>query len=253
LIVIIIMAPKKVTNGALKRGERSNHTGPSSKIVVESVNPADLSTEEVPFDAAGAQQPVATTATITMAHFDDDDDDVSSQFNPPQIRTHLETMVGRRSAEVTGLMGSEASVPILFGGQTGASTAAGTILGNNLSRLGSRTDEQMVSNYPLAHDDPFPPNQDRTDSGLGVSQVEYHHYRPGIAATTPPYSSSGVGIRGSGGDRFRSAVQTGTGIFKNAFGDQWTTDMNDPIPEDKPPRTEIINHVIKICVFLVIH
>ena len=43
--------------------------------MVESVNPADLSTEEVPFDAVGSQQPVATTATITMADFDNDDDD----------------------------------------------------------------------------------------------------------------------------------------------------------------------------------
>jgi hypothetical protein len=84
---------------------------------------------------------------------------------------------------------------------------------------------------------------------LGVSQVEYHYYQPDIAATTPPYSSAGVGIRGSGNDRFKSAAQTGTGIFKNAFGEQWTTDMNDPIPEDTPPCTEMINHFIKICGF----
>jgi ribosomal protein S24E len=25
--------------------------------------------------------------------------------------------------------------------------------------------------------------------------------------------------------------------------------MNDPIPEDTPPRTEIINHIVKICGF----
>jgi ribosomal protein S24E len=25
--------------------------------------------------------------------------------------------------------------------------------------------------------------------------------------------------------------------------------MNDPLPEDTPPRTEIINHIIKICGF----
>jgi hypothetical protein len=183
-----------------------------------------------------------------MADFDDDDD-VSSRFNPPQICTHLETMVARRSTEVTGLMCSEASVTSLFSGQTGASTVVGTILGNKLSRLGPRIDEQTVSNDPLAYCDPFSRNQDLTDSGLGVSQVEYHHYRPEIAATTHPYSSAGVGIHGSGGDRFRSAAQTGTGIFKNAFGDQWTTDMNDPIPEDATPRTEIINHIIKICGF----
>ena len=72
MIVIIIMAPKKVAKGALQCGERGNPTGPRPEIVVESVNPADLSTEEVPFDAVGSQQPVGTTATITMADFDDD-------------------------------------------------------------------------------------------------------------------------------------------------------------------------------------
>jgi hypothetical protein len=243
LIVIIMMAPKKVTKGALKRGERGNPTGPRPEIVVESVNPGELSTEEVPFDAVGSQQPVGTTATITMADFDDDDD-VSPRFNPPQIRTHLETMVAMRSTEVTGLMGSEASVPSLFSGQTGACTVVGTIMGNNLSCLGPRIDEQTATNDPLAHGDPFSRNQDRTDSGLGVSQVEYHHYRPEIAATTPPYSSAGVDIRGSGGDRFKSTAQTG--IFRNTFGDQWTTDMNDPVPEDTPPRTD---NLIQICGF----
>jgi hypothetical protein len=76
-----------------------------------------------------------------MADFDDDDDDndVSSRFNPPQIRNHSETMVTRRSPEVTGLMGSEASVPSLFIGQTGASTVV-AIMGNNLSHLGPRID-----------------------------------------------------------------------------------------------------------------
>jgi hypothetical protein len=238
----------KVTKGALKRGERGNPTGPRPEIVVESVNPADLSTEEVPFDAGGSQQPVGTTATITMADFDDDDDDddVSPQFNPPQIWTHSETMVAMRSTEVTGIMGLEASVPSLFSGQTGASTVVGTIMGNNLNRLGPRIDEQTVSNDPLANGDPFSRNQDRKNSGLGVSQVEYHHYRPEIAATTSSYLSAGVGILGSGIDRFKSTAQTGTGIFKNTFGDQWTTDMNDPIPEDIPPCTDIINQFVKI-------
>jgi hypothetical protein len=89
LIVIIIMAPKKVTKGAPKRGGRGNPNGPCPKIVAESVNPADLSTEEVPFDAVGSQQPAATTATTTMVQDDDDDDDdddVSSRLNPPQTR-----------------------------------------------------------------------------------------------------------------------------------------------------------------------
>jgi hypothetical protein len=268
------MAPKKVTKGALKRGERSNPTGPRPENVVESVNPADLSTEEVPFDAVGSQQPVATSATITMADFDKDDDDydddVSSRFNPPQIRTRSETMATRRFVEAAGLMGSETSVPSLFGGQTGASTAVGKILGNNVGRFGSRVDEQTLPNDPLAHGDPFSHNQGRTDSGfghqggehpaterdggrfvsgLGVPQVDYRHYQSGTAVTTPPYLSAGIDLRGSGGEQFRSAAQTGTGIFKNAFANQWTADMDDPLPEDTPPRTEIINHFIKICGF----
>jgi hypothetical protein len=70
-----------------------------------------------------------------------------------------------------------------------------------------------------------------------------------MATTTPPYLSAGIDIRGSGGDRFRSAAQTGTGIFKNAFADQWTANMDDPLPEDTPSHTEIINHFIKICGF----
>jgi hypothetical protein len=65
----------------------------------------------------------------------------------------------------------------------------------------------------------------------------------------PPYLSAGIDIHGSGGDWFRSAAQIGTGIFKNAFADQCTANMDDPIPEDTPSCTEIINHFIKICGF----
>jgi hypothetical protein len=43
--------------------------------------------------------------------------------------------------------------------------------------------------------------------------------------------------------------QSGTGIFKTAFDDQWTTDMDDPEPEDTSPRTDIMNHVTNICSF----
>jgi hypothetical protein len=50
--------------------------------------------------------------------------------------------------------------------------------------------------------------------------------------TTPPYLSDGACIRGSGGDRSKSAAQSGTGIFKTAFVDQWKTDMDDPEPGD---------------------
>jgi hypothetical protein len=84
---------------------------------------------------------------------------------------------------------------------------------------------------------------------LSGSQVDYCHPRSGGAATTPPYLSASVDIHGSGGDWFSSAAQTGTGIFKNAFSDQWIADMDDPIPEDAPPHTEIINRIIKICGF----
>jgi hypothetical protein len=48
------MIPKKVTKRAAKCGERGNPNGPRPEIVAESVNPADLSTEEVPFDAVGS-------------------------------------------------------------------------------------------------------------------------------------------------------------------------------------------------------
>jgi hypothetical protein len=61
------MTPKKVTKGAPKHGGKVNPTGPYPEIVVEMVNPADLSTEEVPFDAVGSQQLAGTTTTKTMA------------------------------------------------------------------------------------------------------------------------------------------------------------------------------------------
>jgi hypothetical protein len=131
-------------------------------------------------------------------------------------------------------------------------------------------DEPAASNDPLVYGNPFSRYQNRTDSafgnqegkntaterdfgrfgsGLSGSKVDYHHPQSGVAATTPPYVSAGADAFGSGGDQFRSAAQTGTGIFKNAFGDQWTMDMNDPLPEDTPPCTEIINHIVKICGF----
>jgi hypothetical protein len=79
---------------------------------------------------------------LMIIHDYDDyyDDDVSSQFNTPQIRTRSEMMTARRFAEAAGLMDSEASVRSLFGGKTGASTAVGKILDTNVGRFGSRTD-----------------------------------------------------------------------------------------------------------------
>jgi hypothetical protein len=44
-------------------------------------------------------------------------------------------------------------------------------------------------------------------------------------------------------------AHSGTGIFKNTFADRWTADMDDPEPEDTSSRTDIINHIIKICGF----
>jgi hypothetical protein len=68
LIVIIIMAPKKVTKGAPKHGEKVNPTDLRPKNVVEMVNSPELLVEEVPFDAVDSPQPTVTTAATTMAH-----------------------------------------------------------------------------------------------------------------------------------------------------------------------------------------
>jgi hypothetical protein len=120
----------EVTKGAPKSGEKVNPTDPRPKIVVETVNSPELSVEEVPFDAVDAPKPAVTAAATTMAQDDYDDEDVPVRFNPPQIRTRSETRAARRFAEAAGLMGSEASVPNLFGGQPESDTAVGQILGN---------------------------------------------------------------------------------------------------------------------------
>jgi hypothetical protein len=167
-------------------------------------------------------------------------------------------------------MGSESSVPNLFDGQTGSETAGGKILGNNLGHFGSGFDEPVASNDPLAYGDPFSQYQNQIDSGfghqegknmatvrdfghfgsvLGASEVDCCHYLSGTAVTMPPYLSAGAGICGSGGDRSKSADQSGTGIFTTAFADQWTTDIDDPEPEGASPCTDNINHIIKICGF----
>jgi hypothetical protein len=172
LIVIIIVAPTKVTKVAPKHAEKENPTGPRPKIVAKLDNPADLWTEEVPFDAVGSQQPVATTATTTTVQFDDDDDDVSSWFNPPQTRTRWEKMVGRRSVEMTGLVGSKASVPNLSGEQPEADTAVGRVLGNNFGCFGSGLGVYTVSNDPLAYCDPLSRNQGRTESDFDHQEGE---------------------------------------------------------------------------------
>jgi hypothetical protein len=147
-------------------------------------------------------------------------------------------------------------------------------LDNNTGHFGSRVDEQTLPNDPLAHGDPFYRNQGRTDSGfghqegehsaterdggrfvsgLGVLQVDYRHYQVGTAMTTPPYLSAGIDLRGPGGEQFRSVAQAGTGIFKNVFANQWTADMDDPLPEDTPSCTELSNHSSRSAVFRMIH
>jgi hypothetical protein len=170
----------------------------------------------------------------------------------------------RRFVEMSDLIGSEASVPNLIGGKPEAATAVGRILGNNFGCFGSGLGEQTISNGPLAHGDPFSRNQGRKyrdfdhqegentatervfgrfSSGLGVPQVDYCHYQSEIAETASPYIYSG-------GDRVRSAAQAGTSVFKNAFDDLWTVNMDYHLPEEEAtPRTDIINHLIKICGF----
>jgi hypothetical protein len=267
------MAPKKLTKGSPKRGEKVNPTDPRPKIVVETVNSPELPVEEVPFDAIDSPQPAVTTAATTEAQNDVDDDDVDddvpTQFIPPQIRTRLETRAASSFAGAASLMVKESSAPSLFGRRPGSETAVGQILGSNLDRFGSGFEDPAASDDPLAYGGLFSSNKNRTDSGLGrqagenmatvpdvgrfgsglgISEVDYRCYRSGIAATTQPYSA-GVDIHGSDGDRHESAAQTGTGIFKNAFADQWTTGMGNQEAEDMYTRTDVINHIIKICGF----
>jgi hypothetical protein len=64
-----------------------------------------------------------------------------------------------------------------------------------------------------------------------------------------PYGDAEAGIRGGDEDRYESAAENGTGIFKNAFADQWATDMDAHEPEDKWGHTEIIQHIIDMCGF----
>jgi hypothetical protein len=92
LIVYIIMAPKKVTKGVPKRGEKVNPTDPHPKIVVEMVNSPELPVEEVPFDAIDSPQQAATTAA---QHDDDDDDD-----DVPANSFHLRSTLARKQGQL---------------------------------------------------------------------------------------------------------------------------------------------------------
>jgi hypothetical protein len=89
----------------------------------------------------------------------------------------------------------------------------------------------------------------RLEGNSGISEVDYHHFGSGKAATMQLYGDAEAGICGGDEDRYESAAQTGTGIFKNAFADLWTTDMDAHGPEDKWVHTEIIQHIIDMCGF----
>jgi hypothetical protein len=89
----------------------------------------------------------------------------------------------------------------------------------------------------------------RLEGNSGISKVDYRHFGLGKAATMQPYGDAEAGIRGGDEDRYESEAQTGTGIFKNAFADLWTTNMDAHEPEDKWVRTEIIQHIIDMCGF----
>jgi hypothetical protein len=68
-------------------------------------------------------------------------------------------------------------------------------------------------------------------------------------STMWPYGSMETGIRSGDENRYESEAHAGTGIFANAFADQWTSQHNDPGSEDKWVHSEIIQHIIDLCVF----
>jgi hypothetical protein len=264
-LIVVVMAPKKVAKGAPKRGEKVNPTDTRPKIVVETVNSPDVSVEDVPFDAVEAPQAAATTA-----HVEGEDEEVPVRFNPTQIRTRAETTAARRFAKEAGLMGSESAVPNLFGGHTELETAVGTILERGLSRFGCGFDEPARSTDLLAYGDPFSRRQNRRDGDFrrqeaentptardvshvkgnsGVSEVDYRRYGRETTSTMRPYGSMETGIRGGDENRYESEAHAGTGIFANAFADQWTAQQNDPGSEDKWVCSEIIQNIIDLCGF----
>jgi hypothetical protein len=89
----------------------------------------------------------------------------------------------------------------------------------------------------------------RLGGNSGISEVDYRHFESGKAATMQLLWEAEAGIRSDDEDHLESAAQIGTGIFKNAFADQWTTDMDAHKPEDKWVHTEIIQHIIDMCGF----
>jgi hypothetical protein len=247
-LIVVIMAPKKVTKGAPKRGEKVNTTDIRPKIVVETVNSSDVSVEEVPFDAVEAQQAAASTATTATAHVLREGDEVPVRFNPLKIRKRAETTAARPFAEDAGLMGSETSTPNLYGGQTESDTAVGTILGRGLGRFRSGLDEPMCYSNPLAYEHPFSRRHNQRDGDFGrqetentpttgafgrlrgnsgLSEVDNCRLGSGAEATMRPQGTVNAGISG-GDDCIESSAQAGTGIFTNAFANQWTSHQNEP-------------------------
>jgi hypothetical protein len=88
----------------------------------------------------------------------------------------------------------------------------------------------------------------RLRGNSGLSEVDNHRLGSGAEATMRPQVTANAGISG-GDDRFESEAQAGTGIFTNAFADQWTSQQNDPGSEDKWVRSEIIQHINDLCGF----
>jgi hypothetical protein len=64
-----------------------------------------------------------------------------------------------------------------------------------------------------------------------------------------PYGSTETGIRGGDENCYESEAHAWTGIFANAFADQWKSQQNDPGSEEKWVRSEIIQHIIDLCGF----
>jgi hypothetical protein len=81
------------------------------------------------------------------------------------------------------------------------------------------------------------------------SEVDYRRYGTETTSTMRPSGSTETGIRGGDENRFQSQAHAGTGIFANAFADQWTSQQDDPGSEDKWVRSEIIQHIIDLCGF----
>jgi hypothetical protein len=80
----------------------------------------------------------------------------------------------------------------------------------------------------------------------GVSEVDYRRYGTKTTSTMRPNGSTETGICGGDENCYESEAHAKTGIFANAFADQWTSQQNDPGSEDKWVCSEIIQHIILV-------